>query len=250
MLGGKPAVAVLFKRFDAAVKACGYLAMGGQIVDATIVAAPKQRNTREEKQAIKEGRVPDDWAEKPAKLAQKDRDARWTVKFTKAKPYEDGSKPPVDIAIPSFGYKNHIGIDRRHGLIRTWVATSAAAHDGARLVDLLDRENTASDVWADTAYRSAKNETHLARQGFVSRIHVKKPKGKLMPTRTRIANGRKSKVRSAVEHVFAQQKGALHLVVRTIGMARATTRIGMANLAYNLRRLIWLEGKVMVQVTE
>ena len=110
---------VLFKRFDAAVKACGYLAMGGQIVDATIVAAPKQRNTREEKQAIKEGRVPDDWAEKPAKLAQKDRDARWTVKFTKAKPYEDGSKPPVDIAIPSFGYKNHIGIDRRHGLIRT-----------------------------------------------------------------------------------------------------------------------------------
>lgn len=71
-----------------------------------------------------------------------------------------------------------------------------------------------------------------------------------MPTRTRIANGRKSKVRSAVEHVFAQQKGALHLVVRTIGMAPATTRIGMANLAYNMRRFIWLEGKVVVQVTE
>jgi hypothetical protein len=27
------------------------------------------------------------------------RDARWTVKFTKAKPREDGSTPPVDLAI-------------------------------------------------------------------------------------------------------------------------------------------------------
>ena len=60
--------------------------MGGQIVDATVVAAPKQRNTEDEKRAIKEGRIPEAWAEKPAKLAQKDRDARWTVKYTKAKP--------------------------------------------------------------------------------------------------------------------------------------------------------------------
>ena len=45
--------------------------------------------------------------------------------------------------------------------------------------------------------------------GFVSRIHRKKPKGKPMPERTRIANAQKSKVRSAVEHVFAHQKGLL-----------------------------------------
>jgi IS5 family transposase len=242
-IGGEPAVTVLFSRFDTAVKACGYLAMGGQIIDATIVAAPKQRNTRQEKQAIKDGGIPEGWAGKPAKLAQKDRDARWTIKYTKAKPYEDGSKPPVDIAIPSFGYKNHIGIDRCLGLIRAWTVTNAAAHDGARLPDVLDKENTASDVWADTAYRPAKNEAHLAKNGFVSRIHVKKPKGKPMPMRTRIANGRKSKVRSAVEHVFAQQKGAMDLVVRTIGIARAATRIGLANLAYNMRRFIWLERK-------
>ena len=78
------AIEVLFRRFDQALKMSGYLAMGGQIVDATIVAAPKQRNTNEEKQTIKQGRVPDAWQEKPAKLAQKDRDARWTVKYSKA----------------------------------------------------------------------------------------------------------------------------------------------------------------------
>jgi len=108
---------------------------------------------------------------------------------------------------------------------------------------VLDRTNTASDVWADTAYRSAKNEAMLARRGFVSRIHRKKPPGKAMPERMRIANALKSKVRCAVEHVFAQQKGPMGLVVRTIGIARANVKIGMANLAYNIRRFVWLRAK-------
>lgn len=65
---------------------------------------------------------------------------------------------PVDLAIPMFGYKNHIGIDRAHGLIRTWDASAANAHDGARLPDVVSKDNTGSGVWADTAYRSKKNE--------------------------------------------------------------------------------------------
>jgi IS5 family transposase len=69
--------------------------MSGQIVDATIVAAPKQRNTQEEKQALRDGRIPEDWKDKPAKLAQKDCDARWTIKYTKAKPKEDGVPHPL-----------------------------------------------------------------------------------------------------------------------------------------------------------
>ena len=124
-IDGKPAIEVLFTRFDAALTKAGFLAMGGQIIDATIVAAPKQRNTEAEKKDIKEGRIPEDWKRKPAKLRQKDRDARWTVKYSKAKPSEDGAKR-VDLAIPAFGYKNHIGIDRAHGLIRTWAATDAS----------------------------------------------------------------------------------------------------------------------------
>jgi transposase, IS5 family len=237
------AVDRLFRRFDEGLRASGFLAMNGQIVDATIVAAPKQRNTIEEKRAIKEGRIPADWKENPARLAQKDRDARWTVIYTKARPREDGSLPPVDLAIPAFGYKNHVSIDRAFGLIRNWTATHAAAHDGARLEAVLDRSNTASDVWADTAYRSAKNEEMLARRGLVSRIHRKKPKGKPMPERTRIANAQKSKVRSTVEHVFAHQKGLMGLFVRTIGITRAQVKIGLANLAYNMRRFVWLRTK-------
>lgn len=236
------AVERLFAQFDAMLRAAGYLAMGGQIVDATIVAAPKQRNTEAERAAIKVGKIPEGWTEKPAKLRQKDRDARWTVKFSKARPREDGA-PQVDLAVPAFGYKNHVAIDRRHGLIRGWTASHAAAHDGARLAEVVDPDNTASNVWADTAYRSAKNEAWLAEHGLVSRIHRKKPPGRPMPARTRRANARKSAVRSAVEHVFARQKGPMALVVRTIGIARARVKIGLANLAYNMKRLVWLSGK-------
>ncbi len=238
-LDGLPAIQVLFRAYEAALKAAGFLAMGGQIIDASIIAAPKQRNTEGEKAEIRAGRIPEAWAEKPAKLAQKDRDARWTVKWSKAKPAADGS-PRVDLAAPAFGYKNHVGIDRRHGLIRTWAATDAARHDGAQLTNLVTRANTGSGVWADTAYRSKANEQPLAQRGFVSHIHRKKPPGRPMPVNVARANGAKSKVRSAVEHVFARQKGPMGLVVRTIGIARATVKIGLANLAYNMRRAVWL----------
>src|SRR5262249_16115579 len=96
------AIQMLFERFDNVLRAKGYIAMRGQIVDASLVSAPKQRNTDAEKQAIKEGRIPEDWKSRPAKLRQKDRDARWTVKFSKARERSDGTKPPVDIAIPTF----------------------------------------------------------------------------------------------------------------------------------------------------
>ncbi len=83
--------------------------MSGQIIDATLVAAPRQRNTDAEKVAIKAGNsAADIWPDEPAKARQKDVDARWTLKFSKAKPAADG-KPQIDIAIPTFGYNRISG---------------------------------------------------------------------------------------------------------------------------------------------
>jgi transposase len=235
------AINALFERFDATLRASGYIAMSGQIIDASLIAAPRQRNTNDEKKAIKEGRIPDEWKEKPAKLRHKDRDARWTVKFTKAKPREDGSSPTVDLAIPVFGYQNHISIDRGFGFIRQWSATDAAAYEGRLLrAGLLDKTNTASGVWADTAYRSAANEEFMDKTGFISHVHRKKPKGRAMPEAIRRANAAKSKIRSRIEHVFAEQKDRMDLFIRTIGIARATMKVGLANLVYNIKRLLFL----------
>lgn len=234
---------MVFVDFDRQLKERGYLAMGGQIVDATLVAAPKQRNTAPEKDAIKAGKTADEiWPDKPARAAQKDTDARWTLKFAKAKPLADG-RPGIDIAIPSFGYKSSVSICRTFGFIRKCKVTDAARFDGRMLRDVVTGDNTASDVWADTAYRSQANEAWLKRQSRVSRIHRKKPRGKPMPERTAKANAARSKVRARVEHVFARQKDQMGLFIRTIGIKRAEAKITLVNLAYNMHRLIFHERR-------
>src|SRR5262249_17491567 len=112
----------LFERFGQHLEAEGYIARGGQIIDTTIVSVPKQRNTKEENDAIKAGKRPEGWEKQPAKNAQKDKDARWTKRNDES----------------FYGYKNHLGVDKAHKLIRKWDATDAAVHDSQKLDDLLD----------------------------------------------------------------------------------------------------------------
>ena len=125
----------LFEDFDGYLKSQGYQAMGGQIIDASIVAVPMQRNRRDDNEQIKRGETPESWADKPAKRRQKDRDARWTKKHGKS----------------HYGYKNHVTIDRRHKLIRRYRVTDATVHDSQVIEELLTSDNTASGVWADSA---------------------------------------------------------------------------------------------------
>ncbi|WP_210211575.1 transposase, partial [Azospirillum griseum] len=187
----------------------GYFALGGQIVDASIVEAPRQRLTREEKRQIRDGEDPP-WP--PAKARQKDTQARWTVKRGRVKakpgPALDGSEARMveGLLIPAFGYKSHINIDRRFRLIRRFAVTDAARHDGAQLPGLLNPGAFDSRVWADSAYRSKANEAAIAAAGRRSMVHFRKPKGRSMPKPHQRANRARSMVRSAVEHVFADQK--------------------------------------------
>jgi transposase, IS5 family len=131
--------------------------MGGQIIDATVIQARRPRLTEAEKDTLRSGGRPSDW--KPARRAQIDRDGRWTIQaWAQARCLAgEDQKRQIEIAVPVFGYKNHVGIDREHGFLRRYSVTHAAAHDGSQLGAVLDRDNTASDVWADTAYRSAAN---------------------------------------------------------------------------------------------
>ena len=215
------AVEGLFTQFDSHLKAKGYLAMGGQIIDATIVLAPRQRNSRDDNALIKSGKTPADWEAHPAKNRQKDKDARWTKKHGRT----------------HFGYKNHISIDQRR-----YAVSSASVHDSQKLHDLLDPDNTASSVWADSAYRSNESEAKLAERGMTSHIHQRGSRGKPLTARQEAANKTRSSVRARVEHVFGNQQGSMGgKFVRTIGIVRAGVKIGMQNLAYNMRRLVVLE---------
>lgn len=235
------AIERLFARFEAVLRRAGYLAMAGQIVDATVVEARRPRLTQDEKATVKAGAVPEAWSR--AKRAQMDTDGRWTLKRGRRRPAEGRSsrRTQTELVIPVFGYKNHLGIDRRHGFIRSFTVTAAATHDGRQLGRLLDPDNTASGVWADTAYRSAANVALLARRGLVPQFQRPKPRGRAMPPHIARGNATRAQVRVAIEHVFAAQKCRLGLLIRTIGLARATTKLGLANLVTNMRRLVWFE---------
>ncbi|WP_236709277.1 transposase, partial [Acetobacter tropicalis] len=136
-------------------------------------------------------------------------------------------KPEKLLALP---VQDHVSIDRKFRFIRKWKTTDAAAGDGARLREgLLDKTNTASSVWADTAYRSKANEDFMEKEGFVSKVHRKKPHLKPMPRHIQKSNAGKSVIRSRVEHVFADRKSQTGLFIRTVGISRATMRIGASS---------------------
>ena len=78
----------------------GYVARAGQLVDATFVAAPRQRNAREANAQIKAGTPPADGS--AHKRRQQDVDARWTKQNQET----------------HYGYKNHVNADEAHKVVQ------------------------------------------------------------------------------------------------------------------------------------
>jgi len=117
----------LFRTFDKFLRDNRFEARKGQIIDASIVRVPVQRNTREENKEIKKGNIPEKGSVK--KRSQKDTDARWTK--------EKG--------VMSYGYKNNIAIDVKYKVIREYEVTDACVHDSNVFEELLDPTNTSAD---------------------------------------------------------------------------------------------------------
>ena len=216
----------LFAQFSAQLNRAGYLARKGQIIDASLIPVPVQRNSRDENTQIKQGDIPEDWDGN--KQRQKDTDARWTKKNGKS----------------HYGYKNHIEVDNKHKLIRQYKTTDASVHDSNVFEELLDPDNTSKDVWADSAYRSKEKEAYLKEEGYRSKVQRKGSRNQPLSTREQNGNHTRSKVRSRVEHIFGAQSNCRKKAIRSIGMVRANTEIGMMNLVYNLRRLCFLERAI------
>jgi len=214
---------VMFVRFDEQLAAQGYVAQAGQMIDATFIEVPRQRNTREENAQIKAA----EWEqpENAAKLSQKDLDARWTKKNDES----------------HYGYKNHVNVDEANKLIHCYEVTDASVHDSQVFDTLLD-ETVQEDgekraVFADSAYRSKEQEAKLVAVGIPSQICEKGARNHPLTDLQKAANKAKSKVRVRVEHVFGAQAQMGGHIVRTIGFLRAWVKIGMMNLVYNMVRL-------------
>lgn len=217
----------LFEEFGEYLNQNGYSAKEGQILDATLIPVPKQHNTKEENAKIREGEEPEGWKDLPHKRSQKDQNARWTKKND----------------VSYFGYKNHINVDAAYKLIRVYKVTAASVHDSTVLGELLDGENESDDLWADSAYRSMEIEAILGDMKLESKIHERAYKSRPLTEEQQENNREKSKIRARVEHVFGaivnEMGGKL---VRVIGIERAKVCLGLKNLAYNLKRFVFLES--------
>jgi IS5 family transposase len=218
-LAGAGVVKELFQKFDIFLRDNGFQARKGQIIDASIVNAPKQRNSRDENKKIKQGEIPADWSQ--SKKHQKDVDARWTKKNGKN----------------FFGYKNHIAIDAKHKLIRDYAVTDAAVHDSQVFEELLDEDNSSRDIWADSAYRAEERLAALKKKRYREHLQRKGYRHRKLTEREKQGNRTRAKIRARIEHVFGvQAQKAGNLLLRTIGIFRARAKIGLRNLAYNLDR--------------
>ena len=107
----------LFEILESYLRDQGLEARSGQIIDATLVPVPKQRNSREENKEIKANRLPNGWNESPRRLQQMDLDARWVKKMISI----------TMVVRTAFAMK--LSIDDEHGFIRRLVVTPANIHD-------------------------------------------------------------------------------------------------------------------------
>ena len=216
----KKVIEKLFAKFNRSLESQGIIKKEGVIVDATFVDAPRQRNTPDENESIKNDEMPEGWDNQDEKtvhkIRQKDTDARWTKKRDET----------------HYGYKDHVKADIKSKLITGYTVTSAAVHDSNELKNLVKKND--GKVYADSAYVGKGKEL----PEDVELIVCEKGYRNHPLTEEQKKNNRmKSRTRCRIEHIFGfitvSMKG---LTLRCIGKARAEFNIGLTNLIYNMFR--------------
>lgn len=220
----------LFGFFNEFLRSKGLIVSRGSMIDATFVDTPRMRNSREENQAIKEGKsyreVYPTKSQSASFTSHKDLDARWVKKGEER----------------HFGYKNHVTADVDSKLIKDFRVTPANVYDGNVHVEMLSGESSDSHhVYADSAYHGAAKQ--IQELGFIPRINEKGCRHRKLTQEQIEENRRKSKTRCRVEHVFADITNHGGTFIRAIGLAKAATKITLINLAYNLRRYVTILTK-------
>lgn len=224
----------LFADFDSMLTRSGVTYSKGIIVDAKIIEIPKQRNTREENVKVKNGEVPEEWKtpENENKLRQKDVDARWTTKAKRN----------------YYGYKNHIKIDKKTKLIRSFAVTPASTHDSLAIRSLLDHTDKGKTMYADSGYYGIAVEEACSDNDVTPRVVFRHRRGKKPLTAAqKKRNLSISKPRARVEHVFGAMVNDLKFQkLRSIGLARAHAQLGMLNLITNMKRALVLKDRKLL----
>jgi len=214
-------VEIIFTQFTAYLENNGLIMNEGKMIDASFTIAPRQRNTKDENEAIKEGRGKELWNDNPNKKRQKDIDARWTKKNNQN----------------FYGYKNHTKVDAKSKLIDSYAVTDASVHDSQTLDSLLSERDHEQELYADSAYTGEVQDKIIESYKMQNMVHEKGYRNHPLTVDQKNRNTLKSKTRVRVEHVYGFMEQSMNgLIVRSIGLTRANAIIGLINLTYNLFR--------------
>ena len=192
----------------------------GKMIDASFVDVPRQRNSREENEEIKQGKVPESFQQNENRMEQNDVAARW-------------AKKGADV---HDGYKNHVKADRATKLIEDDEVTPASVHDSQAVEDLVEADD--GIVYADSAYTGEAIEAILEEHGVTGEICEKGYRNHPLTKAQKKRNRKKSKIRVRVEPIVGFMTNTMKdgLKMRWIGMPRITAGVGLLNLVYNLAR--------------
>lgn len=223
---------LLFDKFRKFLDEKGLSFNEGKIIDATFVEAPRQRNTRDENRAIKDGNGKDLWnpeegdserdkARKKHKKSHKDIDARWTKKRGEN----------------HYGYKNHVKVDKKTKLIEKYHTTDASVHDSNVIKPLIDEKDKGQKLYLDAGYEAKDGD--VREKEMIPVICEKGHRNNPLTDEQKRNNRVKSKIRCRIEHIFGFVEGAMNgSLVRCIGMMRAKAANALTNLVYNIFRYV------------
>lgn len=198
------------------LEARGYIVKRTTLVDATLVESSRKRP---DAQAARTGQAPD-------------ADARYTLQYSRS----------------YYGYKAHVSSDGEHQLIRTALISAANANEAHWLERVAPID--AGRLYADKAYDTKANQAWLRRHGIESQIAKKGARHIKLTEQDRQENQRKSRVRGAIERIFAHWKLWQHYRrVRYLGLVRNQLELTLKAVAYNLKRLAGLMARQRVSST-
>ena len=165
---------------------------------------------------------------------------RWVSRSKgKAGTGSDGKPKPQRVE-SKYGYGLGVSVDSETKVVCNFGVFPANVHDHDTLKDIVHFDNEDRRVLGDKAFPSKKNKKLLEDNGLIDKLMQKKPPGKEMPEEVALSNAEIARERSRVEHVFGHMKYCRGLTIRTIGLARAETKLSLSVLAYNIDRFIFL----------
>jgi hypothetical protein len=106
------------------------------------------------------------------------------------------------------------------------------------LPELIDKDNTARDVWAECVYRSNATEKYFAEQGRCLQSHPQEVEGQAHAVAHHPGQWPKIQGAGCGRAFLRPAKGPMGLFMRTIGIARARTKIGLADIVFNMKRVL------------